>query len=268
MLYVILPIYRRPKITYNFLKQLKNQDYRDEFSLVIVDASGDGLIDSIVVDSKDFDFPITLVKGTPQWYWGKSVVEGINSILEKLVRDDSVLLINDDIIIKSHYLSTASKLLNNSDRNTIFGSAIKRPNNPNILCDTSILIRPLKFKIFSDNVHMSELKPEYSTDLVSGRGMLIPAGIILSNLTINFRLFPHHLADMSFSLKAKARGAKLKISSLMVVELLPEPLENIQKTNVLNKYFDIKSNTRLISIASFWFLVFWLKFKTLISNVI
>jgi hypothetical protein len=73
---------------------------------------------------------------------------------------------------------------------------------------------------------------------------------------------------MSFSHKAKARGAKLKISSLMVVELLPEPLENIKKTNFLNKYFDIRSNTRLISIASFWFLVFWLKIKTLISNVI
>jgi hypothetical protein len=36
----------------------------------------------------------------------------------------------------------------------------------------------------------------------------------------------------------------------------------------LNKYFDIKSNTRLISIASFWFLVYWLKLKTLILNII
>jgi hypothetical protein len=101
---------------------------------------------------------------------------------------------------------------------------------------------------------------------VSGRGMLIPAGIILSNLNINFRLFPHHLADMSFSLKAKDRGAKLKISSLMVVELLPEPMETNKKTNLLNKYFNIKSDTRLISISSFWFLVYWLKLKTLISN--
>jgi GT2 family glycosyltransferase len=268
MLYVILPIYRRPKITHNFLKQLKNQDYRDDFSLVIVDASGDNSIDSIVVDSKEFDFPITLIKGTPQWYWGKSVVKGINSIREKLVHEDSILLINDDVVINSQYLGIASKLLDNSDRNTIFGSAIKKPNNPHTLCDTSIIVKNLEFKIFSVDVNVSELKPEYPTDLVSGRGMLIPAGIILSNLTINFRLFPHHLADMSFSLKAKARGAKLKISSLMVVELLPEPIENIKKTNFLNKYFDIKSNTRLISIASFWFLVYWLKLKTLISNII
>jgi GT2 family glycosyltransferase len=268
MLYVILPIYRRPQITHNFLKQLNNQNYRGEFSLVIVDASGDNFIDSIVVNSEEFDFPITLIKGTPQWYWGKSVVKGISSIREKLALDDSILLINDDVTINVHYLSTASKLLNNSDRNTIFGSVIKKPNIPHIFFDTSIIVKPLKFKIFSENVNLSEIKPEYWTDLVSGRGMLIPAGIILSNLNINFRLFPHHLADMSFSLKAKARGAKLKISSLMVVELLPEPIENIKKSNFLNRYFDIKSNTRLISISSFWFLVYWLKLRTLISKII
>ena len=77
MIFIVIPIYNRKELTLACLASFAKQTY-SEYELVIVD---DGSTDGSQEAIKKIYPEATVIQGNGNWWWAKSVNEGVLSIL-------------------------------------------------------------------------------------------------------------------------------------------------------------------------------------------
>ena len=197
MIYILLPVHNRKKITLDFIKSLKKQTYEKIFLILIDDGSTDGTADAVIRE-----LPETyIIKGTGDWWWGGALQQGykyINSI--KTNEDDVILILNDDTQFDKNYLQNGINIIR-SNKKTLVGS-ISYSKQSNKLIDCGKMINWKKYYI--EDVSYGE-----KIECLSTRGLFIPILGFKEIGGFHPYLLPHYLSDYEYTIRAASKGYKL-----------------------------------------------------------
>lgn len=220
MIFIIIPVFNRWHFTRACLLSLKNQNH-SSFTIIVVDhGSTDGTSEII-----GMDFPeVVLLKGNESMWWTAATNMGVKKALELSTSiTDFVLTLNNDLEVNNNYLEELLK--------------VYEINKPCLVGSTSVDINDTnKISVigYSWNKYTAKYKPSlYSyvpyneivgkfqmldTDLLSGRGTLIPINIFEYIGLFDEINFPHYAADEDFTLRCKKAGYSLCYATKAVVK--------------------------------------------------
>lgn len=229
-LVIIIPTFNRKAYLKELLSILnRSKDVSAAIDIIVVN---DGSTDGTTSMLKN-EFPeIIEVKGDGNWWWTRSVNEGLKVAIEK--GHDYFLLMNDDTIVEKTFLSkimeTHSRVggilgtisISSTKPEKIFYSGIKSIN-----WLTAKQVRYHQFFEAYDKV-LEGVKP---TVFIPGRGMLFRKEIIDKIGYLDEKLFPQYFADYDFSHTALEHGFPLNVSWDSPVYSYVEKTAKGNKTN-------------------------------------
>ena len=246
-IYIIIPIYNRIELTINCLASIYRSTYKN-FKIVIVDdGSTDGSSNTI-----DKEYPeINIIKGNGNWFWTKSINEGIKFALKKVENDDVILTLNNDTEVHEKFLE---KMIYWHDKknNSLLGALdinikTKKPHFGGNYCDwknckTTNVLETIKGEDFV-GLHVANQLP--------GRGLLIPPSIIDKIGLFDEKKLPHYFADYEYSIRAYQNEIETYCNYDAIVYTYPEESGDFEirsKKNLKNFYnhlFHIKGGGNL-----------------------
>ncbi len=210
---VVIPTYNRRKLLHNLLQQLfQIENSKFEYNVVVVvDGSTDGTIEML---TKDFP-EVHIIYGNGNWWYTKSMNEGFKYLKDK--NPDYLLLLNDDVCIQRDYLSFLLNAAIKKNDKAIITSICFSDKAPYVLFDAGVSrIIWWRFKFVKYYKRFSEVKIEdfsglVPTEIVTGRGTLIPAHILYT-LNMYDEKYIQYGSDLDLGLKAIKQGYKCFIS--------------------------------------------------------
>lgn len=213
---VIIPTFNRVAYLRTLLGQLFSQENNSNFKIlpvVVIDGSTDDTKQMIATE-----FPsVYVLNGTGNWWWTKSINEGIKLALSKF-NPDYFLLLNDDSQIAPGYFNALVQTAESAGENCLIGSISVTDTKPVKVSfsgvkkfDWVILKRQNYYKSFEllENIPSSGIFPTYA---LNGRGTLIKSSVIQDLEFLNERSFPQYGSDDDLALRAWKKGYKVLIS--------------------------------------------------------
>ncbi len=212
----IIPTYNRASYLRTLLTQLSSQEKCEEVKLipvVVVDGSTDNTYEMLASE-----FPkVHVLKGPGNWWWTKSVNEGIKISL-LTYQPDEILFLNDDSQIAPQYIQLLVDSAESAGDNCIIGSISVTDKEPYKVSFSGVkemnwflLKKKNYYKSFEllENIPSSGLFPTYA---LNGRGTLIKPSILRDLGFLNARSFPQYGSDDDLALRAWKKGYKVLIS--------------------------------------------------------
>ena len=252
---IIIPVFNRLKETKKIISNLRAQKTSEKIKILIIDdGSTDGTYNWLSSQSDLF-----FLKGNGKLLWGGAVNLGLNHIIKNHPNDEWILLINNDVEIKSDYLESLLKIAKENYPAAV-GSIIKNTKHNKVVSIGPKII-PRKLKVSDLVNHQIRLKNNEfinNVDALSGRGVLYPISSIKKTKGLRPLFFPHYLADYEFSLRVKQKGYKLIISTKSFV-YTDEDFDLIRKKRkkekLISKLFSKKSPSLFYANFLFWWQV-------------
>ncbi len=219
MIHVIIPVFNRLHYTINCISSLKQQNFRDFRIIVVDDGSTDGTYSHIRNNFPD----VEVLRGDGNLWWTGATNLAVDHILEKNVPDDDfILTLNNDLIVKPDYFEKLLEVYNDN-KPCLVGSISVDINNPEFVeyCGLrwnkyTALYKP-NAKPSDTLSKLQETTKAIPSDLLWGRGVLIPVPVIKKIGMFDQKEFPHYMADEDFSARANKAGYKSFISTFAVV---------------------------------------------------
>lgn len=197
MLYIILPVHNRKKITERIIDCFLNQTYEDYHLLLIDDGSTDGTSEMV----KERIRSLTILQGKGNWWWAGSLHQGYKWIKKNAHNgDDFVLIINDDTEFDKNFFQTALKILENNQNTLLLAQDFNRENNE--LLDTGSHVDWKNFTFFNAK------NPE-EINILSTRGLFLRVKDFKKVGGFHPILIPHYQSDYEFTHRAFRKGFKL-----------------------------------------------------------
>jgi GT2 family glycosyltransferase len=218
---VVICTFNRAAYLKIILQQLFSQKNIPDVQLqivVVVDGSTDTTYEMLASE-----FPtVTVVKGPGNWWWTKSLNEGIKVALSGFKPDD-VLILNDDSLIDDDYVSKlieSSKLAGDKAIIASISVTDTRPYKVSFSGVKKINWVSLKkqnyFSVFEllENIPNSGLFPTYA---LNGRGTFAKASVFQDLDLLDEHAFPQYGSDDDFALRAWKKGYKVLVSNSCIV---------------------------------------------------
>lgn len=208
---IIIPTFNRKEYLYKILDNFKNQDYKGLFKvIVVVDGATDGTIEMLKNNFSDVD----VVIGNGNWWWTKSINEGLKYAINK--KYIQFLLMNDDTFIEKYFLTKLMQQYYNVGGG-VLGTISITSNKPHKIFYSGI--RDVNWITAKFYKYHNFLQP-YTKDIfgihktlfIPGRGMLFNSDIIDKIGFFQEKKFPQYYSDFAFSYKAFQAGFKVNIS--------------------------------------------------------
>jgi GT2 family glycosyltransferase len=241
MIYIVIPVFNRWTYTEKCLRSLQTQTYKD-FKIVVVDhGSTDKTSDSI-----KRDFPnVIVLNGDESMWWAAATNVGVKYAQQN--NADYVLTLNNDLIVQSDYLVHLYDVAK-KDPNSIVGSVSVDINEQSkvIYAGTKWNKWTAKYRSTIDFSKFKEIQTIIVTDLLPGRGTLIPVKAFDDLGLFDDAQFPHYAADEEFSLRCRKEGYELIISKNAVVcsEIDATGLKNIHSKRNIKYWKDLFTSIR------------------------
>jgi GT2 family glycosyltransferase len=228
MIYIIIPVLNRWPYTKACLESLRRQTYK-KFTIVVVDhGSEDGTSEQIAAG-----FPGTIVlQGDKSMWWTSATNMGILYALQRGATH--ILTLNNDLVVGEEYLAELSAA-SMASPSAIIGSVSLNIDAPEQVVFAGVRWNPWNSKYRSSlpaPMTYSELRAyrlNISSDLLPGRGTLIPAPIFEEIGLFDDAIFPHYMADEDLSLRAAKAGHELLVNTRCVV------LSHVAATGIAKK---------------------------------
>jgi GT2 family glycosyltransferase len=207
---IIITTFNRKELLRIILSQLLLQIGENDRIIVIDDGSSDGTNEML---NKEFP-TISIVTGTGKWWYTRSVNEGFK--FASRFQPDYFLTFNDDVEIYYNYIEKIKEAAAIAGKNCIINSvAINKDCPPKItFSGVKKFIRwngrYVRYMHPFTEVNLKNLTGIYSTEIVSGRGLLIPSNIV-TELNFFDERFPQYGSDDDFGLRALKKGYKMFI---------------------------------------------------------
>lgn len=207
---IIIPTFNRRDILEHLLECLRTQTTDDFEIIVVIDGSTDGTEDMI----KNKYPEIHTVKGSGDWWWTRSINEGLKYAQQKGF--NTFLLMNDDTFVSPefmkqlmvHYKAAGNGVLGAISidhlNTTIFDAGIRKNN-----WLTAKLYTYYKRGSHYDSSIINGVQPSL---FLAGRGMLLNQDVIDNIGYFDEKNFPQYLADYDFSHKAHMADFPVNIS--------------------------------------------------------
>jgi len=183
-----------------------------------VDGSNDGTLEMLGVE-----FPhVKILNGPGNWWWTKSVNEGLIYALQNFSPDFFVLL-NDDSQIEPNYLNLLFNAYDSVGKDCIIGSISVTDTTPKRVSFAGVKkINWLKLKRVNyhkgfellSNITSNSLLP---TQALNGRGTLISTKIIKELNYLDEKNFPQYGSDDDLALRAIKLGYDVLISYSAII---------------------------------------------------
>lgn len=222
-IYIVIPVHNNISYTRNCLNSLKKQTYSD-FEVIVVD---DGSIDgtSEMINSR---FPeVTLLQGDGNLWWTGGTNMGVEYALQHAKDQDFVLTLNNDLEVEESYLEHLVDLYE-KQKPCLVGSVsvnIHEPEKVEFLGIDWNRITSKSRPVLRKKYTYSQLKEKYEylpSDLLPGRGTLIPVEAFKKVGLFDFQHFPQYAADFDFARRAYNHGYKQLVSTRAVVKSIVE----------------------------------------------
>lgn len=207
MVYILIPAHNNKKEVLALLGCLSRQSYKD-IKMVLVD---DGSTDSTAQEVEEL-FPDTIVlRGDGSLWWTGANVMGVNFILKEAKDGDFILLLNNDLVVEDDYVKA---LVDASVANgrAIAGSTLVDYNDHDFVESGVKLDNYLNLTVNYDNDKINSTDFDLKTDVLPGRGTLIPVEVFKKIGNFNLRKLPHYGADYEFTIRARRAGFRLLVS--------------------------------------------------------
>lgn len=159
-------------------------------------------------------FKTTIIKGTGNWWWTKSMNEGFKKAIE--LKQDYVLILNDDISIEKDYLTILLSDYLKLPANSILGSSsisISTPLRIESAGTKEFIKWRLKFVPYFKGFQLltDKFRGVQETYTLSGRGTLIPIAVFIKMGLYDEKLIQYG-SDDEFIFRAKLKGVPAYIS--------------------------------------------------------
>ena len=209
---IIVPTFNRRKYLKRLLSQLSMQKVAGcHLDIVtVVDGSSDGTFEMLKNQFPD----VHVVQGTGNWWYTKSMNEGFKYVEE--LQPDYVLTLNDDVELASNYLQSLIDALKKVKAGSIIGSisvTMELPHRVTFSGVKETIWWRSKKKTYLKNLSIvdpAELTGIYPSDVLPGRGMLIPYRALIE-LNYFDEKFVQYGSDDDFCLRAKRAGHKVYV---------------------------------------------------------
>ncbi len=213
-LWILVPVYEREDNLNHFLDCLKEQLYTN-FKVVVVDHG------PAPVRVKSGSLNIEQLRGSPSMWWSAAVNRGIRYILENSLAGAKapLLLCNDDITFEPNYLTALLEDWQNNE-NRLLGSLCLDREQGRVLRANMRLDRKearLDYLQSGAEGHLLTGRKFLPSDVLTGRGTLIPLKFFKKEGLFRETLLPHYRADYELTWRAKKRGYQVLVSTRAVV---------------------------------------------------
>jgi GT2 family glycosyltransferase len=202
--YILTAVHNSLSDTKIFLEHLSKQTYKNIETFIVDDGSTDGTENYIKKN-----FPKTkLIIGDGDWWWTKSLNEGIKQILNSANNNDYVWIINNDCYFdKDTIKNLVACSRSDKNRKTILGSIVLDSKSNNII-DSGLVVDWKKLNFLRFDYKISNSFP----DALSTKGTLFPVCVFKNVGLFDEVHFPHYFSDYEFTIRAKRDGYLLDIS--------------------------------------------------------
>lgn len=177
----------------------------------------------IIIDNSTYNFDnlikysqykTTIIKGTGNWWWTKSMNEGFKKAIS--LKQEYVLILNDDTTIEKDYLTILLNDYLKLPANTILGSAsvsIKPPHKIESAGTKGFIKWRLKFIPYFKGFQLltDHFEGVHETFTLSGRGTLIPISVFMEIGLYDEKLIQYG-SDDEFIFRAKLKEIPVYIS--------------------------------------------------------
>jgi GT2 family glycosyltransferase len=215
MIFIVIPVFNRKEFTRNCLKSLSGQSYRDYKIIVVDDGSTDGTTEMIASE-----FPsVHIIKGDGNLWWAGATNAGVEYVLknEKASSTDYILTLNNDLEVNNDYLGKLASCASENPK-AILGSVSVDISNVEKMNYCGVSWNEFSGKYCSKakdySYSFTELinqKQILNSDMLPGRGTLIPIKVFLEIGLYDSKNFPQYAADEDFSLRARRNGWELLV---------------------------------------------------------
>jgi GT2 family glycosyltransferase len=236
MIYIIVPVHNRLHFTTSCIESLALQTYR-QFRIVIVD---DGSCDGTDSYIREHYPDIILLRGDGTLWWTGALNLAVREVLSmSLDKNDYILTLNNDLVVWPDYLQSLLTIAQQYN-DAIVGSVSVHIDDPEHVhfSGTKWNSKTAKYRPFLKGRYsytwLKDTQLTVKTDLLPGRGILIPISAFRKLGLYDNRAFPHYMADEDFSLRARKAGYALLISTRAAV------LNHVSATGINNKRRSLK----------------------------
>ena len=254
-LWIVVPVFETEKALNTLLGCLKAQSF-DHYRLVVVDHGAKS------IQLKDIPGWTEVIRGSPEMWWTAAVNRGIRYILSQdpVEAKTPILLQNADVTFGPEYLRLLLEDWGGRE-DVIVGSLCLDRDSSRIMRASMLFNRRqarLEYKHAGGDLSQVGLDQLLPSDVLTGRGTLIPRKVFSEVGLYNERLLPHYKADYELVYRAKKKGFKVFVSPRAIVYSRLDSqfvLKNDPKSK-FNYLFDIKSVNNLKTYFFYAYLCF------------
>lgn len=218
--YIIIPVFNRWSYTKRCLSSISKQDYKKIVTIVVNDGSTDATTSQL---KKKFP-KVIVINGTGNWWWSRSMNEGIKHALDKAKKEDYILEMNNDCFLPKNYLRQLLKSAKVRPHSVI-GSICVRDENPNIVVEAGVridwktgLVYGVAPAISNKLSYFQKMRFIEKIDALPGKGTLIPVKVFKKIGLINHKRLPHYIADYEFAIRASRAGYELLVDTKSILK--------------------------------------------------
>jgi GT2 family glycosyltransferase len=229
-IFIVIPVLNRKIFTNNCLISIFNQTYKN-FAVIVVDHGSTDDTGELIKTN----FPeVLVINGANNLWWAGATNLGIKRALLVAQNDDLILTLNNDLELSDNYLQEMMDL-HTQFPHALIGSVSVDINQPEKVLFAGIKWNSVSAKYkpsTTPNKSFTQLKkcyPYISSDLLPGRGTLIPVQAFSKIGFFDEDNFPHYGADEDFSLRCKKAGYKIIVATACVKSHMDATGLNINK---------------------------------------
>jgi GT2 family glycosyltransferase len=246
MIYVLIPVFNRLKLTKSCIESIKKHEKDIDLSIILVD---DGSTDGTSEWVQTYYPEITILQGTGSLFWGGAIHYGVEYILKICNPNDYVLLVNNDVILTENTIRELVNFSEEKNRQVVVGSLALDPSNKEKVIKSGTVVKSWFFNRTShifmgqkiENVYGEESK---EVDFLTGRCLLHPVEVFLIAGNYDSYSFRHYGGDDEFSMRVKKFGIKTYICTSAIVYMQKTSSKNL---GFFATFFSIQSSSNIIN---------------------
>jgi len=252
MIHIIIPVHNRLAATLRCIKSIQKQKIKKKLNIIIVDdGSSDGTSAYI---AKNFS-NIKILKGSGFMFWGGAVNFGIESVLKKKKPGDWVLLINNDVELKTETISSLISISENNKRKSVVIPLTLSIIDKKTVIKSGTIIKSWFLNISKHlfagmkNNEIMDKKP-IKVDIMTCRCALHPIEMFKIAGNYDAKNFNHYGCDDEFSIRIKKYGYSILLCPSVTIYLTDNKSSIKQKKinikNFIHSFFSMKSSSNII----------------------